>query len=143
MAILRVYLCPKHGVSECFDDEPRCRIKRCKADLQEMIASPAIIHRSTKRTDATVAQLAADYKMTDVKSTREGEAQKGGEQKGKGVLWGQMGKVGLDQIVKGGPPRPIHDEPVGLQRREMGTLTGPLDRGVIVRRDHENLKVDK
>lgn len=128
MAILRQYTCPKHGIVECFDDAPHCRVKRCKLDLIEMPSAPRIVHAQTKNIDKTARQLAADYGMTNIKSTREGEAQKGGDPPpGSGVLWGAApgGRMSLDAAIKGQLARPIHGERVGINRSQMGILPGP------------------
>lgn len=126
MSILRQYTCPKHGIVECWDDAPHCRVKRCKLDLIEMPSAPRIVHAQTKNIDRTARQLAADYGMTNIKSTREGEAQKGGDPSpGSGVLWGSAGNMNLASAIKGQLARPIHGEPVGINRPNMGILPGP------------------
>lgn len=128
MSILRQYTCPKHGLVECFDDSPHCRVKRCKLDLIEMPSAPRIVHQQTKNIDRTARQLASDYGMTNIKSTREGEAQKGGDPPpGSGVIWGQTagGRMNLEAALKGQLARPINGEGVGIRRGEMGPLPGP------------------
>jgi len=132
MAILRQYACPKHGITECFDDAPHCKRPRCKEDLIELPSAPRILHQATKGIDKTARQLAADYGMTNIKTTREGEAQKGGDSSaGGGVFWGgQIGPNGkpmptVGDAVKGGLARPIRDEGIGINRRQLGPLPGP------------------
>lgn len=126
MAVLRQYACPKHGIVECFDDAPHCKRPRCKEDLVELPSAPSIVHQATKGIDKTARQLASDYKMTNIKSAREGEAQKGGDsERGSGVIWGGSGQVNIAAALAGQLARPIRGEGIGINRRQMGPLPGP------------------
>jgi hypothetical protein len=53
-------------------------MKNCKGELSVVFLKPVGLKSDkTKRTDKTVKQLAIDYDMTDIKTTREGEHQTG------------------------------------------------------------------
>lgn len=126
MSILRQYACPKHGITECFDDAPHCKRPRCKEELIELPSAPRIVHQATKNIDKTGRQLAADYGMTNLKSTREGESQKGSDPApGSQVIWGGAGNMNMATALAGKVAAPIRGEPVGIRRSQMGPMPGP------------------
>jgi hypothetical protein len=53
-------------------------MKHCKGEISKVFLKPvAMKSDKTKATDKNLKQLAIDYDMTDIKSTREGEHQTG------------------------------------------------------------------
>lgn len=156
MAILKRFICSKHGEFEAWSDEQeglRCPKAKCRCKPREMVSAPAV-HREgrTANIDKTVDQLAMDFKMTNIKSTREGENQSGyytrnnapapkpEPRPGDAVMWGGGGRFNLDGIVKNGAARPVMGEQVGFSPKDAGIRRGPAVSSVI--KDHENLKIE-
>ena len=76
MAVLHDYHCAKHGYFE--SREARCPMKGCNEEvLQVFLQAPALISAKTKFTDKSTKQLAMEFDMSDIKTTREGENQSG------------------------------------------------------------------
>jgi len=76
MGVLKDYFCDSHGVFE--SREAKCPIKGCNAALSVVFLQPVAIKSSkTTKTDKNLKQLAMDFDMTDIKSTRAGEHQTG------------------------------------------------------------------
>ena len=76
MGVLKDYFCASHGVFE--SREVKCPIKGCGAELSVVFLQPvAIKSQKTVKTDANLKQLAIDFDMTNIKSTRAGEHQDG------------------------------------------------------------------
>lgn len=76
MAVLKDYKCEKHGYFESF--EAKCPMKNCNEEVFVVfLQAPGLISDSTKSNDKNIKQLAIDFGMTDVKSTRESENQAG------------------------------------------------------------------
>ena len=76
MAILKDFKCNKHGYFEGY--KPACPMKGCDAEVYQVhLQAPGLVSAKTKATDKTVKQLAIDFKMSNIKSTREGENQSG------------------------------------------------------------------
>ena len=168
MAILRDYYCESHGVFEAW--EPECPMKHCKATISIIHLKPVGTKSAkTAKTDKTLENLALDFKMTDIKSTKEGEhqagyfkrnnkltdkefaqateamqannAQKQGESRpGESAIWGGGGNISMKSVI-GGQFKSLAGEPVGINPREAGNLTGPKPASYIP--DHENLSVPK
>ena len=168
MAILRDYYCESHGVFEAW--EPECPMKHCKATISIIHLKPVGTKSAkTAKTDKTLEGLAQDFGMTDIKSTREGEhqagyfkrnnkltdkefaqateamqannAQKQGESRpGESAIWGGGGNISMKSVI-GGQFKSLAGEPVGINPREAGNLTGPKPASYIP--DHENLSVPK
>ena len=168
MAILRDYYCESHGVFEAW--EPECPMKHCKATISIIHLKPVGTKSAkTAKTDKTLEGLAQDFGMTDIKSTREGEhqagyfkrnnkltdkefaqateamqannAQKQGESRpGESAIWGGGGNISMKSVM-GGQFKSLAGEPVGINPREAGNLTGPKPASYIP--DHENLSVPK
>jgi len=164
MAVLNDYKCEKHGYFEA--RKAKCPMKDCKAEVfMVFLQAPGMISDSTKRTDGSLNQLAKDFDMTNIKSAKEGENQAGYftrknktskkqlEQEaaavaeknreprpGDSAIWGGDARFSLSSIVKGGHGiRPVADEPVGINPKQAGNLTGPRAASYIP--DHENLKI--
>lgn len=76
MAVIHDFKCEKHGYFE--SRKPQCPMKGCDANvLQVFLQAPGLVSSKTKNTDKTVEQLAIQFGMSDIKSTREGEHQTG------------------------------------------------------------------
>jgi len=154
MAVLSDYKCEKHGYFESFD--PKCPMKNCDEEVQMVFLKPVgMMSDNTKSNDKNIKQLAIDFNMTNIKSTREGETQgnyhtrnnqPAPEQRearpGDAVQWGnQGGKWDLGSLVKGRTFAPVRDEVVSLKPSDVGNLTPPTAASYFP--DHENLTVDK
>jgi len=163
MGILRDYYCDTHGIFEAW--EPKCPMKMCKGEISIVHLKPVgMKSEKTKRTDKTVQQLAIDYGMTDIKTTREGEHQTGYLKRnnqltdkefaqateamtanqpkearlGDQVIWGGGGNINMKSVM-GGQFKPVRDEMVSINPKSAGNLTGPKAASYIA--DHENLQV--
>jgi hypothetical protein len=76
MAVLHDYHCEKHGYFE--SRVAKCPMKGCNEEvLQVFLQAPSIISAKTKFTDKSTKQLAMEFGMSDIKTTREGEHQEG------------------------------------------------------------------
>jgi len=168
MAILRDYCCENHGMFESW--EPECPMKFCKGTISIVHLKPVSMKSDkTKATDTRVKNLALDFGMTDVKSTKEGEHQSGylkrnnkltdkqyaeataasehfesQKQKegraGDSAIWGNGGNISMKSVL-GGQFKSVMGESVGINPKEAGNLTGPKPASYIP--DHENLSVPK
>lgn len=163
MGILRDYYCDTHGIFEAW--EPKCPMKLCKGEISIVHLKPVGLKSDkTKRTDKTVQQLAIDYGMTDIKTTREGEHQTGYLKRnnqltdkefaqateaiqaaqpkeprpGDQVIWGGGGSINMKSVMSG-QFKPVRDETVGVNPKSAGNLTGPKAASYIA--DHENLQI--
>ena len=149
MPVLHDYYCSNHGIFESF--EAKCPMKNCKAELSKVFLKPVGTKSDrTKKADKTLDNLALDFGMTDIKSTREGdhqtgylarnntEPQKREPRPGDAVQWGGAGGIDMKSVM-GGRYRPVADEAVSFNPKAAGNLTGPK-AGVIIN-DHENLQV--
>jgi len=149
MAILRSYSCPRHGVFDGWEAE--CP-HGCKDVTQVFTKAFAIKSQRTKNTDATLKGLASDFKMTNIKSTREGDHQegyftrnnapppKGHEAANGGVLWGGGGRFDMGSALAGKAVSSVKGEAVGFNPKDMGNLTGPKAASYI--QDHQGLKIN-
>lgn len=163
MGILRDYYCDTHGIFEAW--EPKCPMKLCKGEISIVHLKPVGLKSDkTKRTDKTVQQLAIDYGMTDIKTTREGEHQTGYLKRnnqltdkefaqateamqaaqpkeprpGDQVIWGGGGSINMKSVMSG-QFKPVRDEAVSINPKSAGNLTGPKAASYIP--DHENLQI--
>lgn len=163
MGILRDYYCDTHGIFEAW--EPKCPMKLCKGEISIVHLKPVGLKSDkTKRTDKTVQQLAIDYGMTDIKTTREGEHQTGYLKRnnqltdkefaqateamqaaqpkeprpGDQVIWGGGGSINMKSVMSG-QFKPVRDEAVSINPKSAGNLTGPKAASYIA--DHENLQI--
>jgi hypothetical protein len=76
MAVLSDYKCDKHGYFE--SRKAACPMKGCDAEVYVVfLQAPGMVSDKTKSTDKRVKQLAIDFDMSNIKSTREGENQAG------------------------------------------------------------------
>ena len=164
MAVLKDYFCETHGIFEAW--EPKCPMKLCKGEISVVFLKPVGLKSDkTKKTDKTVQQLAIDYDMTDIKSTREGEYQTGymkrhnklsdkefaqateamnAQQKearpGDAAIWGGGGNINMKSVM-GGQFKSVNGESVGINPKAAGNLAGP--RAASYLPDPDNLQVSK
>ena len=76
MAVLHDYHCEKHGYFE--SRVAKCPMKGCNEEvLQVFLQAPSLISAKTRFTDKSTKQLAMEFGMSDIKTTREGEHQSG------------------------------------------------------------------
>jgi len=76
MAVIHDYKCDKHGYFE--SRKPECPMKGCNSDVHLVILqAPSLMSAKTKFTDKSTKQLAMEFDMSDIKTTREGENQSG------------------------------------------------------------------
>jgi len=76
MAVVNDYKCPKHGYFEA--RKPQCPMKDCHEEVMVVfLQAPNLISAKTKFTDKSTKQLAMEFDMSDIKTTREGENQSG------------------------------------------------------------------
>ena len=76
MAVVNDYKCPKHGYFEA--RKPQCPMKDCHEEVMVVfLQAPNLISAKTKFTDKSTKQLAIEFDMSDIKTTREGEHQSG------------------------------------------------------------------
>jgi hypothetical protein len=155
MAILRDYKCPRHGYFTAW--EPVCD-EGCTDVGQVILRAPtmrdSVKGGRSKRNDQNIKQLAADFNMTNIKSTREGEAQDGyltrnnappvqappEQGPGNGVIWGDAGKFSMAGML-GGMIKPVAGEQVGFSPKDANITRGPMAASFTA--DHDNLKLDK
>jgi len=165
MAVLKDYKCEKHGYFE--SRKPQCPMKDCHEEVYVVfLQAPGLMSDSTKSKDKTVKQLAIDFNMTNVKSTREGENQSGfftrknktskaqlekeareaaerprEPRPGDAAIWGGDSRYNMKNVMSGRAIRPIADEAVSFNPKAAGNLTGPRAASYIP--DHENLTIKK
>jgi hypothetical protein len=136
MSVLNDYKCPVHGFFEGY--EPRCP-SGC-TDVSLVFLKPVGLKSdSTKHNDRTLTNLASDFKMTDIKSTREGEAQPQrftAPSNPFAPRWGSPAELGGYNLNS------INGEAVsGMQavKQSGAQLSGPKIASYVA--DHENLKI--
>ena len=140
-------------------------MKDCVDEVAIVYLQPVgLVSDGTKKNDRTIKQLAMDFDMTNVKSTREGENQAGyftrknktskkqlekeareAEQRprearpGDAAIWGGNSRYSMGNLLKGGAVRSVMGESVGMNPRDAGNLTGP--KAASYMQDHEGLKI--
>jgi len=140
-------------------------MKDCVDEVAIVYLQPVgLVSDGTKKNDKTIKQLAMDFDMTNIKSTREGENQSGfftrknktskkqlekeaaiasqrprEPRPGDAAIWGGDNRYSLGNVIKGGAVRSVMGESVGMNPRDAGNLTGPKAASYIA--DHENLQV--
>jgi hypothetical protein len=165
MAVLKDYKCDKHGYFESF--EAKCPMKNCSEEVYVVfLQAPGLISDTTKKNDKTVKQLAMDFDMTDVKSTRAGENQAGfftrknktskkqlekeaeiaaqrprEPRPGDAAIWGGDNRFSMGNLLRGNAVRPVRDEAVSFNPKDAGNLTGPKAASYI--NDHQGLTIEK
>ena len=164
MAILRDYYCTNHGIFEAW--EPECPMKLCKGDISVVHLKPVGTRSpKTSATDKNLKQLAIEYDMTDIKSTKAGEHQTGymkrknklsdkqfaeatdaiqSQQKqtrpGDSVIWGGGGNINMKSVM-GGQFKSVNGESVGINPKAAGDLQGPRTASYMA--DPDNLQVKR
>jgi hypothetical protein len=168
MAILRDYYCTNHGIFEAW--EPECPMKLCKGDISVVHLKPVGTRSpKTSATDKNLKQLAIEYDMTDIKSTKAGEHQTGymkrknklsdkqfaeatdaiqsqnqQQQKqtrpGDSVIWGGGGNINMKSVM-GGQFKSVNGESVGINPKAAGDLQGPRTASYMA--DPDNLQVKR
>lgn len=165
MAVLKDYKCEKHGYFE--SREAKCPMKNCSEEVYVVfLQAPGLMSDSTKKNDKTVKQLAMDFDMTDIRSTREGENQSGfftrknktskrelekeaklaaerprEPRPGDAAIWGGDNRFSMGNLLRGNAVRPVRDEAVSFNPKDAGNLTGP--KAASYYQDHENLTLKK
>ena len=165
MAVLHDYYCQNHGIFEAW--EAKCPMKGCKGEISKVFLQPVGLKSDkTKKTDKTLQNLALDFGMSDIQSTREGEHQENYLQKvnvakaedyrqaqheeqietqearpGDAAIWGGAGGMQMGNLLKGNMFKSIRGEQVGINPNAAGNLTGPRAASYIA--DHENLSIPK
>lgn len=167
MAVLRDFKCSEHGIYESRSAEcPECGVPGERVYLR----APAYHGGRTKNIDKTLSGLAKEFKMTNIKSTREGEFQSGylarnnktlnkeetamvqahadakykNDRPGNGAIWGG-GFQGLNMgnVLSGRAVQSIKGEAVGIRPSEAGITRGPSTDPRATFKDHENLSIKK
>jgi hypothetical protein len=165
MGILRDYYCTNHGIFEAW--EAQCPMKNCKGELSVVHLKPVGTRSpKTSATDKNLKQLAIEYDMTDIKSTKAGEHQSGylkrknkltdkqfaeasdaiqaNNQKqtrpGDSVIWGGGGNINMKSVM-GGQFKSVNGESVGIDPKAAGNLQGP--RAASYMADPDNLQVKR
>ena len=76
MPVLNDYKCPTHGYFE--SRKPQCPMKGCQDEVfLVFLQAPSVLGDKTRATDKNLKQLAMDFGMSNIKSTKEGESQTG------------------------------------------------------------------
>ena len=76
MAVVNDFHCAKHGYFE--SREAKCPMKGCHEEVMVVfLQAPNLISNKTRFTDKSTKQLAIEFDMSDIKTTREGENQAG------------------------------------------------------------------
>jgi hypothetical protein len=145
-------------------------MKHCKGELSVVHLKPVGTRSAkTSATDNNLKQLAIEYDMTDIKSTKAGEHQTGYMKRknkltdkqfaeatdaiqaqnsnnapqtrpGSSVIWGGGGNISMKSVM-GGQFKSVNGESVGINPKSTGDLPGP--RPGVVTHDHENLQVKR
>lgn len=135
--VIKEWKCEAHGYFE--GTEPVCP-QGCTSVMQVHLTPIAIKSDKTKHNDSTLKQLALDYNMSDIKSTREGEAQPprfANQQPSDpfAVRWGSPSQISQFNT------KSIAGENVnGLSPLRSANPTGPRTASYIA--DHQNLKIE-
>lgn len=150
--IVKDFKCPTHGYFE--SDVPVCFAEGCEANVMRVhLRAPSLKSQRTKNIDKTAQNLATDFGMSNIKTAKEGENQAGyytrnnkqPEQReprpGDAAIWGGAGGMSMSSIVKGGMFQSVAGEPVGINPKDTGNLTGPKAASYFM--DHENLAIKK
>ena len=158
MAVLRSYKCPRHGFFEAW--EPLCE-HGCTDVAQVILKAPSMRDSTrtsrTKSIDRSAKQLSADFGMTNIKTTREGEFQEGymtrnnakpeprEARPGDNLMWGSAGGHNMASLMSGigvqpvGPSIGKEAERVGVNLNDPSLRRGPKPSMVL--KDHENLSI--
>lgn len=141
MAVLKEFKCLAHGFFDGW--EPKCP-NGCTGDeliMRVFLTPVGMKSDATKHNDSTIQSLASEYGMSDIKSTREGEAQPARFQQRKedpyAIKWGAPSSIGQYDTAS------IRGESVnGLQSAKDSGSLRPLAPASITK-DHQNLQIEK
>ena len=158
MGILRDYKCEEHGYFTAW--EPKC--EHCDREVFSVILKAptmrdSVVGGRSKRNDSNIKQLAKDFNMTNIKSTREGESQTGyltrnnaeksaqerdfeTQQKMNGVIWGGDQRYSMQSMLAGGAVRSAMGEAVGFDPKNANL---PKTLPTVVHANDPTLKIDK
>ena len=167
MGVLKDYKCAVHGYFENTEDS--CIAEGCDEEVMVVfLQAPNMISANTKKNDKTLNQLAMDFKMTNMKSAREGESQSGfytrqnkgptapvetqnvprESRPGDAAVWGgDINGMNMKSVLAGrfnqpvGPKIGQAPETVGINPKDAGNLTGP--RAASYFKDPDNLTIKK
>lgn len=143
--IIKEWKCDEHGYFE--SDRPECPDGCLKGISQVFLTPVKYKSNRTKNIDKTTSQLALDYKMSDIKTVREGEAQPPRlankeptpqSDRPTGVMWGNPKSISNYNL------KSVNGETInGLAAVKEGgvALTKPRTASYIA--DHQNLKIEK
>ena len=171
MAVINDYKCEKHGYFEA--RKPQCPMKGCAAEVMLVfLQAPSLVSERTKRNDKTVKQLAMDFDMTNVKSTREGENQAGfftrknktsksqlekeakiaaerprEPRPGDAAIWGGGGGMDIKSALSGKFNRPVGPQ-LGKETEVVSVLPNTMGnltgpKMASYTPDHQNLSIEK
>jgi hypothetical protein len=145
-------------------------MKNCKGELSVVHLKPVGTRSAkTSATDNNLKQLAIEYDMTDIKSTKAGEHQTGYMKRknkltdkqfaeatdaiqaqnsnnapqtrpGSSVIWGGGGNISMKSVM-GGQFKSVNGESVGINPKAAGDLQGP--RAASYMADPDNLQVKR
>lgn len=134
--VVKEWKCDAHGFFE--SAEPVCP-HGCSTVNRVFLTPVNLQSDRTKRSDKTLDQLATDFKMGDIKSVREGEAQPprlAHQNNPFAVQWGSPASISNYNTA------PIAGETVnGLSSFKQYRPGGPKAASYI--QDHESLKIEK
>jgi ribosomal protein S17E len=149
----------------------KCPMKDCHEEVFVVyLQPPGLMSDKTKKNDKTVKQLAMDFDMTNIKSTKEGENQAGYftrknkmskkqleaekqavEEKnrqpraGDAAIWGGGGRLTMSNVLGGNMFRPVGPQ---LGKEAENVSINPKESGNLTGprassyvADHENLKI--
>jgi len=171
MAVLKVYKCEKHGYFE--SRKPQCPMKGCDQEVYVVfLQAPGLMSDATKKNDRTIKQLAMDFDMTNVKSTREGENQAGfftrknktskaqlekeaklaaerprEPRPGDAAIWGGGGGMDIKSALSGKFNRPVGPQ-LGKETEVVSVLPNTMGnltgpKMASYTPDHQNLSIEK
>jgi len=171
MAVLKDYKCEKHGYFE--SRKPQCPMKGCEQEVYVVfLQAPGLMSDATKKNDRTIKQLAMDFDMTNVKSTREGENQAGfftrknktsksqlekeakiaaerprEPRPGDAAIWGGGGGMDIKSALSGKFNRPVGPQ-LGKETEVVSVLPNTMGnltgpKMASYTPDHQNLSIEK
>ena len=171
MAVLKDYKCEKHGYFE--SRKPQSPMKGCDQEVYVVfLQAPGLMSDATKKNDRTIKQLAMDFDMTNVKSTREGENQAGfftrknktsksqlekeakiaaerprEPRPGDAAIWGGGGGMDIKSALSGKFNRPVGPQ-LGKETEVVSVLPNTMGnltgpKMASYTPDHQNLSIEK
>ena len=171
MAVLKDYKCEKHGYFE--SRKHQCPMKGCDQEVYVVfLQAPGLMSDATKKNDRTIKQLAMDFDMTNVKSTREGENQAGfftrknktsksqlekeakiaaerprEPRPGDAAIWGGGGGMDIKSALSGKFNRPVGPQ-LGKETEVVSVLPNTMGnltgpKMASYTPDHQNLSIEK